>query len=270
MFLLLLSLFLFFLFIFPFLPARDDNTTTARKRRRRRIPPFGAITRKSFKPISAVTLRNEMDFQPTASPTLSGIPRAGCRSAKQRPLHVIYVLWQQHGYLAFWCFFPICVWTPFVPPLFFFDAMKWHQRCFHVIFNKNVYMYVCPTFSSIPCQTFISAFPPPSIIFSHITHVIQSKMTCSHWGEERRRGDKRWVLFSVLGEIPSFSRTDEEETNSTIHSLPFTKKKNIPDIIVSFAGGPNCCCCRHPASHYIHQPMSWLYTMLLRGAGWRE
>lgn len=68
-------------------------------------------------------------------------------------------------------------------------------------------------------------FPPPSIIFSHITHVIQSKMTCSHWGEERRRGDKRWVLFSVLGEIPSFSRTDEEETNSTIHSLPFTKKK---------------------------------------------
>lgn len=111
---------------------------------------------------------------------------------------------------------------------FFFDAMKWHQRCFHVIFNKNVYMYVCPTFSSIPCQTFISAFlPPPSIIFSHITHVIQSKMTCSHWGEERRRGDKRWVLFSVLGEIPSFSRTDEEETNSTIHSLPFTKKKNI-------------------------------------------
>lgn len=89
-------------------------------------------------------------------------------------------------------------------------------------------MYVCPTFSSIPCQTFISAFlPPPSIIFSHITHVIQSKMTCSHWGEERRRGDKRWVLFSVLGEIPSFSRTDEEETNSTIHSLPFTKKKNI-------------------------------------------
>lgn len=69
--------------------------------------------------------------------------------------------------------------------------------------------------------------PPPLyyILAYYTCYTIKNDLLSLGGG--KAEGDKRWVLFSVLGEIPSFSRTDEEETNSTIHSLPFTKKKNI-------------------------------------------
>lgn len=196
MFLLLLSLFLFFLFIFPFLPARDDNTTTARKRRRRRIPPFGAITRKSFKPISAVTLRNEMDFQPTASPTLSGIPRAGCRSAKQRPLHVIYVLWQQHGYLAFWCFFPICVWTPFVPPFFFFLTLWNDIKDVFMWYSIKMFTCMCAPHSRLFRVKLSSPpFPPPPLLYSRILHMLYNQKWLALTGGRKGGGGTRGGSF---------------------------------------------------------------------------
>lgn len=71
--------------------------------------------------------------------------------------------------------------------------------------------------------------PPLYYILAYYTcYTIKNDLLSLGGGNKAEGGQqKRWVLFSVLGEIPSFSRTDEEETNSTIHSLPFTKKKNI-------------------------------------------
>lgn len=112
--------------------------------------------------------------------------------------------------------------------------------------------------------------PPPLyyILAYYTCYTIKNDLLSLGGG--KAEGDKRWVLFSVLGEIPSFSRTDEEETNSTIHSLPFTKKK-------TYSGHHRFVCwwakllLLPPPGFtlytYIHQPMSWLYTMLLRGAG---
>lgn len=155
-----------------------------------------------------------------------------------------------------------------MPPLF--DAVKWHQRCFHVIFNKNVYMIVCPTFSSVPCQTFISAFP---LLCSRILHMLNNQNDLLSLTGKRRGPDREvgpFPFFYVLVIRGRFYHLAREETNSTIHSLPHThtQKKGIPDIIVFVCWwAASCCCCRRPF-HTIHTGQCHRYIQCFWGVGW--